>query len=160
MSQIVAEIRASIEWLVARLQSEFGASKRLVVSGHSAGGHLTAMAAGCPGVSAALPISGLFDLEPIRLSYLNGPLKMDLREAGANSPVHLDLPAIPIAVAYGDAELPELVRQSREYAAALKNAGRPVRELGLAGEDHFTILEQLAQPSGTLALEVARLAEV
>jgi len=118
------------------------------------------MAAACPGVAAALPISGLFDLEPIRLSYLNGPLKMDLAEAGANSPTNLALPAIPVTVAYGDAELPELVRQSREYAAALKNAGRPARELGLSREDHFTILEQLAQPSGTLALEVARLADV
>src|SRR5471030_1694279 len=110
MSQIVAEVRASIEWLVARLQSELDSSRRLVVSGHSPGGHLTAMAAGLPGVSAALPISGLFNLEPIRLSYLNEPLKMDIDEAGANSPVHLPLPAIPMTVAFGDAELPELVR--------------------------------------------------
>jgi len=160
MTQIVAEVRASIAWLAARLQPELGASKRLVVSGHSAGGHLTAIAAGLPGVSAALPISGLFDLEPIRLSYLNGPLKMNLVEAGANSPIFLPLPTIPIAVAYGDAELPELVRQSREYATALKKAGRPSRDLALSGEDHFSILEQLAQPSGTLALEVARLADV
>jgi arylformamidase len=160
MSQIVAEVRASIAWLVARLQSELDASRRLVVSGHSAGGHVTAMAAGFPGVSAALPISGLFDLEPIRLSYLNEPLKMDIDEAGTNSPVLLPLPALPITIAFGDAELPELVRQSREYAAALKKAGRLARELALSGEDHFSILEQLAQPSGTLALEVARLADV
>ena len=85
---------------------------------------------------------------------------MDLVEACANSPTGLALPTIPVAVAYGAAELPELVRQSREYAAALKKAGRPARELALPGEDHFTILEQLAQPSGTLALEVARLADV
>ena len=71
----------------------------------------------------------------------------------------LPLPALPMTVAFGDAELPELVRQSREYAAALKKAGRPARELALSGEDHFSILEQLAQPSGTLALEVARLAD-
>jgi arylformamidase len=160
MSQIVAEVRASIAWLAARLQSELDASKRLVVSGHSAGGHLTAMAAGLPGVAAALPISGLFDLEPIRLSYLNEPLKMNIDEAGANSPQHLPLPAIPMTIAFGDAELPELVRQSKEYAAALRKGGRPARELALSGEDHFSILEQLAQPSGTLALEVARLADV
>jgi acetyl esterase/lipase len=160
MSQIVAEIRAAIAWLVARLQSELQAGKRLVVAGHSAGGHLTAMAAGLPGVTAALPISGLFDLEPIRLSYLNEPLAMDINEASANSPMLLPLPSLPMTVAYGGAELSELVRQSKDYAAALKGAGRPVRELALHGEDHFSILEQLARADGALALELARLAEV
>lgn len=160
MSQIVAEIRAAIGWLVPRLQSELHAGKGLVVSGHSAGGHLTAMAAGLPGVTAALPISGLFDLDPIRLSYLNGPLAMDVKEASANSPVLLALPSVPMTVAFGGAELPELVRQSKDYAAALKGAGRPVRELALHGEDHFSILEQIARADGALALELARLAEV
>ena len=160
MSQIVAEIRAAIAWLVARLQPELNAGKRLVVAGHSAGGHLTAMATGLPEVTAALPISGLFDLEPIRLSYLNAPLAMDVKEASANSPLRLPLPSVPMTVAFGDAELPELVRQSREYAAALKAAGRPVRELALHGEDHFSILEQMARADGALALELARLAEV
>lgn len=159
MSQIVAEIRTAIAWLVARLNAELDAGKRLVISGHSAGGHLTAMAAGLPGVTAALPVSGLFDLEPIRLSYLNAPLAMDINEASANSPQRLPLPAVPMTVAFGGAELPELVRQSEEYAAALRNAGRPGRALALQGEDHFSILEQLAQPSGGLALEVARLAD-
>lgn len=160
MSQIVAEIRAAIGWLVPRLQSELQAGKGLVVSGHSAGGHLTAMAAGLPGVTAALPISGLFDLDPIRLSYLNGPLAMGVKEASANSPVLLALPSVPMTVAFGGAELPELVRQSKDYAAALKGAGRPVRELALHGEDHFSILEQIARADGALALELARLAEV
>lgn len=123
MSQIVAEIRAAIAWLVPRLQSDLQAGKGLVVAGHSAGGHLTAMAAGLPGVTAALPISGLFDLEPIRLSYLNEPLAMDVKEASANSPILLALPSVPMTVAFGGAELPELVRQSKDYAAALKGAG-------------------------------------
>lgn len=160
ISAIVAEIRASIAWLVARLQPELGASRRLVVAGHSAGGHLTAMSAGLPGVSGALPISGLFDLEPIRLSYLNEAVKMDLAEAGANSPIRLPLPSTPMSVAVGGAELPELVRQSEEYAAALTAAGRQVRKLLVPKATHFTILEEVARPSGTLAMEAARLAEM
>jgi arylformamidase len=159
MTQIVGEIRAAIAWLVARLQPELGASRRLVVTGHSAGGHLTAMAAGLPGVGAAMPISGLFDLEPIRLSYLNAPLKMDLTEAGANSPMRLPLPSVPMTVTVGAEELPELIRQSDEYAAALLAAGRPVRKLVVRGSNHFSILEEVARPAGTLAMEAARLAE-
>jgi acetyl esterase/lipase len=158
MSQIVAEIAAAVGWLAPRLGPELGAGQGLVVSGHSAGGHLTALAARLPGVTAALPISGLFDLEPIRLSYLNQPLAMDPKEACANSPMHLSLPAIPVTVAVGAAELPELVRQSQEYAAALKAAGRPVQALLLPGDNHFSILEQLARPDGALAREAVRLA--
>ena len=160
MTAIVAEIRASIAWLVARLQSEFGASRRLVVAGHSAGGQLTAMSAGLPGVSGALAISGLFDLEPIRLSYLNTAVKMDLDEAGANSPIKLPLSAIPTSVAVGGAELPELIRQSEDYADTLAAAGRPVRKLLVPKATHFTILEEIARPSGSLAMEAARLAEM
>ncbi len=160
MSAIVAEIRASVGWLVARLQPEFGASRRLVVAGHSAGGHLTAMSAGLPGVGGAMPVSGLFDLEPIRLSYLNAAVKMDLAEAGANSPLNLPLPSIPMSVVVGGAELPELVRQSEDYAAALAAAGRQVRKVVVPKATHFTILEEVARPSGSLAMEAARLAEM
>lgn len=158
MSDIVAEIRAAVAWLVGNGQTRFGANAGLVLCGHSAGGHLTATAAGLPGVTAAIPISGLFDLEPIRLSYLNAPLKMDKAEAGANSPMLLPLAGIPQTVAVGAAELPELVRQSREFAARLFAAGRPARELLLPGDTHFSILEQLARPDGTLCLEAVRLA--
>ena len=159
LSQIVAEIRASIGWLRGRLPG-LGAGDRLVVSGHSAGGHLTAMAAALPGVTAALPISGLFDLEPIRLSYLNAALGMDLIEAGTNSPMRLPLTSVPCTVAVGGAERPELIRQSEDFAAALLAAGRPARRLVVPNATHFTILEELARPAGLLATEAARLAEI
>ena len=70
----------------------------------------------------------------------------------------LPLPDVPMTVAFGEAKLPEQVRQSEEYAAVLKKAGRPERRLSLPGEDHFSILEQLARADGASALEVARLA--
>lgn len=158
MTQIVAEVRAAIVWLVPRLETKFGAGAGLVVCGHSAGGHLAAMTAGVPGVTAALPISGLFDLEPVRLSYLNQLLSMDADEASTNSPIRLRLPAGPMSVAFGGDELPELVRQSQDFVSALKQAGRPVREIAVPGEDHFSILDQFASPDGTLAREIARLA--
>jgi arylformamidase len=158
MTGIVAEIRAAIGWLVERLQPEFGAGRGLVVAGHSAGGHLTAMAAAEPGVTAAVPISGLFDLEPIRLSYLNALLRMDVREAGTNSPMRLPFPQVPLTVAVGGAELPELIRQSEDFHSALEAAGRPVGKMIVPKATHFTILEEVARPSGALANELARLA--
>lgn len=158
MDAIVAEIRAAVAWLAARLQPQLGAGASLVICGHSAGGHLTAMAACQPGVSAALPISGLFDLEPIRLSYLNQPLAMSEADARRNSPLYRGATEVPISVAVGEAELPELVRQSRDFVAALEAEGRPVREFVLRGENHFSILEQLARSDGLLAAEASRLA--
>jgi len=146
MDGIVAEIARGVDWLVAHL-GEFGAATNgIVVSGHSAGGHLTATTLGRPGVLAALPISGLFDLEPIRLCYLNDKLALDEAEAKRNSPIlHLPARKPPMVVAVGGGELPELIRQSKDYAEA-----SGARYLPLAGHDHFSILEEMARPDGKL----------
>jgi acetyl esterase/lipase len=141
MDGIVAEVRAALAWLRREL-----APRGFVVSGHSAGGHLAAMMLGEPGVVGCLPISGLFDLEPIRLSYLNDKVLLDEADARRNSPIH-HVPAHlpPLSVAVGGAELPEMQRQSVEYAAACGSAA-----LTLPGHDHFSILEELARPDGRL----------
>lgn len=151
IEQIVAEVGRAIDWLAAHAQ-EYGADPaRLYLSGHSAGGHLTAMMLGRRGVAGALAISGLFDLEPIRLCYLNDKLRLTPDAARRNSPVHHVPPQCPpIVVAVGAGELPELVRQSGEYAAALGARNLPVRSLLLSGDDHFSVLEELARPKGAL----------
>ncbi len=157
ISTIVREIRTATADLVKRLP-ELQASPTLVVCGHSAGGHLAAMTADVPGVHAALAISGLFDLEPIRLTEMNQKLAMSETEARAHSPQFLSLPQTPISVAYGLAELPELQRQSREFAQVLRAADNLGRMLALPEDDHFSILESLALPEGALCREVCRLA--
>lgn len=159
MSEIVAEIQSGTRWLLPRLSTEFGASDKLIVSGHSAGGHLTAIALEVPGVHAGIAISGLFDLEPIRLCYLNEAVRMSPDAARLNSPMHRTPGAPPCIVTVGGAELPELVRQSVEYAAYLRGKGRDGRELMLPGEDHFTILEQLARADGALTRAAEQLFE-
>ena len=133
---IVAEIRAALDFL----------DRELVLSGWSAGGHLTAMAMTHPAVKAGLAISGIFDLEPIRLCYLNEKLRLDEAEARRNSPALLPSPGKPLVLAFGTEELPELQRQSEDYALKL----RPAELLPLAGHDHFSILEELAAPEGRL----------
>ena len=158
MDAIVAEVKAALAWLRGRLGSLGAAADWLFVAGHSAGGHLTAMVAGEPGVAGAMPISGLFDLEPIRLSYLNDRVGLDPAEAERNSPIrHIPRAAPPQIVAVGGAELPELQRQSAEYYAALTARGLKAQHLVAAGHDHFSVLEEMASPQGVLTTALMRL---
>ncbi len=136
LAGIVDEIRAALDRL----------GRDCILSGWSAGGHLTAMAMDHPRVLGGLAISGIYDLEPIRLCYLNDKLGLDAGEARRLSPLHRPATTKPLVITYGTAELPELQRQSRAYAEHVKGA----RLEPLAGHDHFTILEELAAPAGRL----------
>lgn len=108
-------------------------------------------------MTGILPISGLFDLEPIQLSYLNVAVRMDMETARRNSPLLHLKGSHPAIIAVGGAELPELQRQSRELHAAYQARGLRSELIVLPGEDHFTILEQLASPQGALTRAVLRL---
>src|SRR5215467_4127434 len=151
LDRIVSEVRRSVRWLAEHLAEHGADPSRLYVAGHSAGGHLTAMTMPLPEVRGGIAISGIYDLEPIRLNHLNEKLALDTAEAERNSPVrHLPATAGELAVAYGTRELPELCRQSIEYAGAWTQRGLPGRVLPVDGADHFTILDALAQPDGVL----------
>ncbi len=151
LDRIVSEVRRSVRWLAEHL-GEYGADpNRLYVAGHSAGGHLTAMTMPLAEVRGGIAISGIYDLEPIRLNYLNEKLALDVAEAERNSPVqHLPATAGELVVAYGTRELPELCRQSMEYARAWIERGLPGRLLPIDRADHFTILNALSRPEGVL----------
>jgi hypothetical protein len=128
---------------------------RLVVSGWSAGGHLAALAMSWPEVDAGLSISGIFDLEPIRLGGLNDKLGLTAADVHVFGPLHrLPQRAGPLVIAYGTAELPELQRQSRDYFHAWRNAGLPGRLLQLKSCNHFSILNELAASGGDLVTSI------
>jgi hypothetical protein len=110
------------------------------------------MALSHPAVKAGLAISGIYDLEPMRLSYINDKLRLDEAEQKRNSPMLLPPPQKPLVIAYGKAELPEMQRQSEDYANKVK-----ARVLGLPRHDHFTILDELASAEGALTREVLAL---
>jgi arylformamidase len=157
LTEIVGEVRAAIRWL--RLQGPpLGvAAAKLIVSGWSAGGHLTAMALG--EADAGMAISGIFDIEPCRLNYLNDALKMTMEEQHLLSPIYQLPPRSPaLVLAYGTAELRELQRQSRDYHEARRRARLPSQLLPLEGHDHFSILEELASATGKLTEALVRLA--
>lgn len=158
MTEICQEIRRATDWLLANLSRLGGDPRRLYVGGHSAGGHLTAVAMSNSQVAGGMPISGLFDLEPIRLSYLNQPLGMDVMEARRNSPIHI-LPkaAGRLLVTAGGGELSELQRQSIEYFAAWRAAGLPAEFVPMPNHDHFSVITEIASPEGVLSRALARL---
>jgi arylformamidase len=159
LDEIVAEIRRSVAWLAGHLANYGADPTRIYVSGHSAGGHLTATMMSLDALKGGLAISGLYDLEPIRLNYLNVKLGLDAAEARRNSPLlHLPPKAQPLVIAYGTAELPELCRQSLEYAEAWYGSGLPGRLLAVDAANHFTILESLADPCGALTRALVEMA--
>jgi arylformamidase len=159
MTGIVDEVSRATQWLLDNLERLGGDPARLFVGGHSAGGHLTAIAMENPAVAGGLAISGLFDLEPIRLCYLNDRLGMDAEEARRCSPIHrLPRQAGTLWVTVGGGELPELQRQSVEYFGAWRGAGLRGEFVPVLVHDHFAIMEELASPNGRLARAVAALA--
>jgi arylformamidase len=158
LTDIVAEIRRALDFLAARA-SELGFdAARIVVGGWSAGGHLTASVANHPAVRGGLPISGIFDLEPIALTYLNEKLQLSAGEIASLSPLrNLSASLPPLSIAVGGAELPELRRQSKEYAAAARASGVAVEFMELAGHHHFSILDELARSDGELTRALEKL---
>ncbi len=151
LDHIVAEARSAVAWVIEQAKELGGDPGRVFVGGHSAGGHLTAVAMDDGRVAGGVAISGIYDLEPIRLNYLNEKLGLDPAEAARNSPIlHLPSRAAPLVVTVGLGELPELIRQSNEFVAAWKRHGLVGRYLPVAEHDHFSILEELARPDGVI----------
>src|SRR6185437_1609749 len=103
-----SEINAALDWLAAN-RSAHGINGPVVLSGWSAGGHLTALCLDHPLVQAGLAISGIFELGPLRDTVLNDKLRLTDDEIATLSPLRLPGVNKPLAIAYGTAELPPLV---------------------------------------------------
>ncbi|WP_020699263.1 alpha/beta hydrolase [Reyranella massiliensis] len=159
LSEIVDEIAAAVRWLRREGPHRGAGEGRLVVSGWSAGGHLTATTLAMDEVDAGLAISGIYDVEPCRLNYLNDKLNLTAEEAAKTSPLlHLPKKSAPVVLAYGTGELPELQRQSVAYHDARRAAGLPSELLPLAGLNHFSIMDELEKHDGVLARAARALA--
>jgi arylformamidase len=103
----------------------------------------------------------MFDLKPVRLSKRSSYVKFtDEMENAMSSQRHLGLLRAPVVVSYGTNETPEFQRQSRDFAAAVKAAGKPVQLVVGADYDHFEMGETIANPyapNGRAALEMMKL---
>jgi acetyl esterase/lipase len=149
LTEIVQEISLSLDWLASDGPAH-GIAGPVIVSGWSAGGHLTAMALAHPLVAAGLAISGVYDLEPIRDTSLNIALKLTDKEIAELSPLKLPMVQKPLAIVYGAAELPALVLDSQYLHDARKAVSAPGELVAIPGANHFTILEELRRADGVL----------
>ncbi len=149
LTQIVAEIGASLDWL-AEHGAAHGIAGKLVLSGWSAGGHLAAYHLAHPAVAAALAISGVYDLAPISDTYLNEALRLTDDEIERLSPMRLPITNKPMTLAYGTRELPALVRDGRNLHALRSAAHAPGALLPVPGAEHFSILDGFRRPDGIL----------
>ncbi|HEX7926686.1 MAG TPA: alpha/beta hydrolase [bacterium] len=168
LDEIVQQNRAAAAWAWRNARMFGGDPDRLFVAGHSAGGHLTValMETDWPAFGSDLPadlvaggcaISGIYDLEPIRLCYLNDTLHMDPAVAQRNSPLfHVPKTGADLVLAVGGSESEEFLRQNREMAAAWRAKGHPCLELEMPGKDHFTIIGQFLEPGNGLAQAMLR----
>jgi arylformamidase len=160
LDQIVAEINAGIDFLATELPALGGDAGGIVVSGWSAGGHLTSTALSHPQVKGGIGISGIYDLEPVRHSYLNVKLGLDEAMSRRNSPLLQAGGAMkPLSLVVGSAELPLLRKQTADFASHRIRYGLPVTYEEIPGADHFTIMNEMVSPTGRITTLIRQLCE-
>lgn len=161
LTGIVAEIRRAIVWLYSTAEKWGYDRNRIFISGSSAGAHLAAMMLvtdwsdyGLPAdtVKGVCAISGIFDLEPIVLTYVNEVIGMDNEEAILNSPIrHRVRNRCPVILAYGDNETDEFKRQTSAFGSMLRRANIPVAFDEVADRNHFDVVLDLTDSNTWLA---------
>jgi arylformamidase len=158
LGTILRQVRTAVDAVRRRTGA------RPVVFGHSAGGHMAACMLSEGRASAAVAISGVFDLRPLISTSLNAALDLDEREAAALSPVHWPVPngsapgGTVLDCVVGAEESPEFLRQSRMMADHWGAQGVETRYEALAGLNHFTVLDPLFDPDSALVRRIAALA--
>lgn len=172
MDQIVLSCRSAIRWLYKNVSAYRGDPHQMYVAGHSAGGHLAAMVMATewkvfdPNLSAGplqgmCAVSGLFNLVPIHLSYINQVLQMDQETALRNSPIWLEpFHTCPVLLAVGEAETNEYKDQSQELLTRWNTMGIDLRFLQLPGENHFSMAEKIADPLSALHQALRQLMQI
>jgi len=151
LAEQVAQVRHALDWLQSNAEELGVDADAVFVAGHSSGAHLAAtLITGdrAPDVKGALLLSGIYDLEPVRLSARNEYLKLDEDQARMLSPIgHIPSSPCPLIVGWGHRELDEFQRQSRAFAEAWEAAGGSTTAMGLRGHNHFDIVRELADPT-------------
>jgi arylformamidase len=165
------QVRRAVAWVYKNAAQFSGDPNRLYLSGHSSGAHLAGVVLvtdwqkdfGLPPdiVKGGVLMSGMYDLKAVGLSkrskYVN--FTDEIGQA-LSTQRHLDKLNTPIIVAHGTLESPEFQRQTREFAAAVKTAGKPVQFIVVEGYNHFELPETFGNPYGLLgraALEQMKL---
>jgi arylformamidase len=155
------QVRRAVAWVYRNAHRFGGDASRLYLSGFSSGAHLAAVAlttdwprdfdTPADVIKGGLCGSGMYDLEPVRRSARSRYVKFTDEMVAALSPQrHLDRLSAPLIVSHGTFETPEFQRQARDFAAAVKAAGKSVQLVRGEGYNHFEMFETLANPYGIL----------
>ena len=166
IGKIPEQARRAVAW-VWRNASELHIDRnRMFVMGHSAGGHITAMLIATRWASVApdlpsdlvkggIPISGLFELEPLRHTSINRGLGMDEEEAAIQSPMnHEPATCAPQLIVCGGKESAEFHRQSDVYARAFATKERRIERFTVPSRDHMDVLDELSDENATFFQKV------
>jgi arylformamidase len=156
---LAAQVRRAIAWVYRNAATFDGDPDRIYIGGHSSGGHLCGVALvtdwekefGVPAtiLKGGLCISGMYELTPVRLSWRRTYVNFtDAMVDAMSSQRHIDKLNAPIVVSYGSLETPEFQRQSRDFAAAVKAAGKPVQLVEALNYTHSAMCESLGHPYG------------
>jgi arylformamidase len=173
LTEMAMQVRKAIAWIYRNAGRFDGDHNHIYVSGHSSGGHLAAVTLttdwsdlfGLPNsiIQGGMCVSGIFDLEPVRLSSRNDYVKVDMATQNQLSPIrHIELINCPIVIAHGQYESDEFRRQAREFYSALERAHHPVKLIEGPGLNHFEVINTLSKPHqllGKIALEQMKLGQ-
>ncbi len=159
VGEIVGQALKAIAWLTETAPDHGIDPERIFVAGHSAGGHLAAVAMGAESVKGGCSISGVYELEVMRLSYHQEVLHLDPETVRTMSPLR-NLPerAGPLICAVGSEETEEFLLQQDEMVTAWRGAGLDARVVDLPGRNHFTAVDALGESSHPLFAAVRDLA--
>ncbi|QRP47962.1 alpha/beta hydrolase [Amycolatopsis sp. FDAARGOS 1241] len=167
LDEIVGQVRRGIWWLVENARDLGVDSRRITLAGSSAGAHLVLMAlldgwmpAGTHPTdvfAGAILLSGVYDLEPVRHTYVNEPLGLDADAAARLSPIrHLPDRLPPLVIARGGAETAEFARQHSDLVKAATSRSAAVSDLVITHRNHFDITFDLDDPDSELGAAVLR----
>jgi arylformamidase len=161
---MVEQVRRAVAWVYSNAKTFGGDPARLYLTSHSSGSHISGCVVTHDWEKEGLPrdilkgatlSSGMYDLKPVRLSKRSKYVKFtDAMEEALSALRHLDKLHTPLILAHGTYETPEFQRQTRDFFAAVKAAGKPVELLVGEGYNHFEMLETLANPYGLLGRAV------
>jgi arylformamidase len=172
LTVLATQVRRAIAWVYKNAASFGGDPDRIYIGGHSSGGHLCGIALvtdwekdfGVPAtiVKGGLCISGMFELTPVRLSWRRTYVNFtDAMTESMSSLRHIDKIVAPVTVAYGSLETPDFQRQSRDFAAALRQSGKTVDVIEGKNYTHAAMGESFGHPygpAGRAALAMMKLA--
>ena len=152
------QVTRAVAWVIDNARQFGGDPARIYVSGTSSGAHLGGVIATRGlAVKGYVLASGMYDLRGPRLSKRSSYVAFtDAIEDSLSPQRHLSRISAPIVLLYGTLETPEFQRQSRDFAAALKEAGKPVELVAAEGYNHFELTETLGNPYGPLGRAVSR----